>query len=86
MCDGGEKTRLEGVFNIAWPRRGRNHLVGGVARAEGACKKLGADEGEVVPHFENLCLPVQVVDRGHQQRASRYAQSRVLDCLEGADG
>ena len=51
---------MEGVFHVAWPGRKMYSVVVGVMRAKGTGEILGAEECEVVCHWEDLCLTVQV--------------------------
>ena len=49
---------------------------------KGAGQVLGGEELKMFGYLEHLGLSVEVVRRGHLQRAGRNAQASILDRLE----
>jgi len=59
--------------------------VGGVARDAGTGEELGAKEGQVIRHGENLGLSVKMTNIGHPHAARGGAEGSVLEGLELLD-
>ena len=76
---------MEGVFHIAWTRRGNNVRVRGMCGLKGTSEKLGADERKVFLNRKDFCFGVEVLNGGHFETASGNAERRVLDDLESID-
>ena len=67
------------------PGGGRDNVVGEVVWAKGGGEELGAKQGKVVLHWEDVCFLVEVAEGGHFGGSSADAECLVLDNLEFKD-
>jgi len=59
--------------------------MGRIVKLESSGEILGADEGKVILDRKHFSFIVQVIDRGHHNAASGYAEGIVSDNLEFLD-
>ena len=72
------KSRLEGMFHVAWARGSGSNEVGWMRRDEGSGKKLGREQRKMIMDWKYEGFFVKMRDAGHLHAARCGAEGTVL--------
>ena len=72
------KSRLEGMFYIAWAGRSGRNKVGWMRRDDGSFKELGGEQRKVVMDREDKGFFVKMGNAGHLHAARGGTEGTVL--------